>query len=62
MQKKKKEKCIFSFLTPSKIYIYFSGPAMKSQGHFHPILLYPARISELSMVSKTSEGEFMMFL
>uniref|UniRef100_A0A671FZW5 aldehyde oxidase n=1 Tax=Rhinolophus ferrumequinum TaxID=59479 RepID=A0A671FZW5_RHIFE len=32
------------------------GPAMKSQGHFHPILLYPARISELSMVSKTSEG------
>ncbi|XP_019582321.2 aldehyde oxidase 2 [Rhinolophus sinicus] len=32
------------------------GPAMKSQGRFHPILLYPARISELSMVSKTSEG------
>lgn len=32
------------------------GPAMKSQGHFHPILLSPARISELSMVSETSDG------
>ncbi|NP_001041597.1 aldehyde oxidase 2 [Canis lupus familiaris] len=32
------------------------GPAMKSQGHFHPILLSAARISELSVVSKTSEG------
>ncbi|KAM8789643.1 aldehyde oxidase 2 isoform 3-T3 [Rhynchonycteris naso] len=32
------------------------GPAMKSQGHFYPIVLSPARISELSMVSKTSEG------
>ncbi|ELK35886.1 Aldehyde oxidase [Myotis davidii] len=32
------------------------GPAMKSQGHVHPILLSPARISELSMVSTTSEG------
>ncbi|XP_037705295.1 aldehyde oxidase 2 isoform X3 [Choloepus didactylus] len=32
------------------------GPAMKSQGHFHPILLSPARISELSLVSKTSDG------
>uniref|UniRef100_A0A7N5JG31 aldehyde oxidase n=2 Tax=Ailuropoda melanoleuca TaxID=9646 RepID=A0A7N5JG31_AILME len=32
------------------------GPAVKSQGHFHPILLSPARISELSMVSKTSDG------
>ncbi|XP_053520992.1 aldehyde oxidase 2-like [Artibeus jamaicensis] len=32
------------------------GPAMKSQGHFHPILLSPARISELSIVSTTSEG------
>uniref|UniRef100_A0A452R618 Aldehyde oxidase n=1 Tax=Ursus americanus TaxID=9643 RepID=A0A452R618_URSAM len=32
------------------------GPAMKSQGHFYPILLSPARISELSMVSKTSDG------
>uniref|UniRef100_A0A8C9A0K0 aldehyde oxidase n=1 Tax=Prolemur simus TaxID=1328070 RepID=A0A8C9A0K0_PROSS len=32
------------------------GPAMKSQGRFHPILLYPARISELTMVTKTSEG------
>ncbi|XP_014640209.1 PREDICTED: aldehyde oxidase 2 [Ceratotherium simum simum] len=32
------------------------GPAMKSQGHFHPVLLSPARISELSMVSKTSDG------
>uniref|UniRef100_A0A2K6KE62 Aldehyde oxidase n=1 Tax=Rhinopithecus bieti TaxID=61621 RepID=A0A2K6KE62_RHIBE len=32
------------------------GPAMKSQGHFHPVLLSPARISELSMVTKTSDG------
>ncbi|XP_077926154.1 aldehyde oxidase 2-like [Halichoerus grypus] len=32
------------------------GPAMKYQGHFHPILLSPARISELSMVSKTRDG------
>ncbi|KAK1336529.1 hypothetical protein QTO34_002560 [Cnephaeus nilssonii] len=32
------------------------GPAMKSQGHVHPILLSPARISELSMVSTTSEA------
>uniref|UniRef100_A0A8C3W8T2 aldehyde oxidase n=1 Tax=Catagonus wagneri TaxID=51154 RepID=A0A8C3W8T2_9CETA len=32
------------------------GPAMKSQGQFHPILLSPARISELSVVSKTSDG------
>uniref|UniRef100_A0A4X1VBT7 aldehyde oxidase n=1 Tax=Sus scrofa TaxID=9823 RepID=A0A4X1VBT7_PIG len=32
------------------------GPAMKSQGRFHPILLSPARISELSVVSKTSDG------
>ncbi|XP_045415180.1 aldehyde oxidase 2 [Lemur catta] len=32
------------------------GPAMKSQGRFHPILLCPARISELTMVTKTSEG------
>uniref|UniRef100_A0A673T1X2 aldehyde oxidase n=1 Tax=Suricata suricatta TaxID=37032 RepID=A0A673T1X2_SURSU len=32
------------------------GPAMKSQGHFHPILLSPARISELSIVCKTSDG------
>ncbi|KAK2496717.1 hypothetical protein MC885_008101 [Smutsia gigantea] len=32
------------------------GPAMKSQGHFHPILLSPARISELCMVSETSDG------
>ncbi|XP_069343758.1 aldehyde oxidase 2 [Eulemur rufifrons] len=32
------------------------GPAMKSQGQFHPILLSPARISELTMVTKTSEG------
>nr|XP_023477758.1 aldehyde oxidase-like isoform X5 [Equus caballus] len=32
------------------------GPAKKSQGHFHPVLLSPARISELSMVSTTSEG------
>lgn len=35
---------------------------MKSQGHFHPILLSPARISELSMVSETSDGEFLVFL
>ncbi|XP_008580345.1 PREDICTED: aldehyde oxidase [Galeopterus variegatus] len=32
------------------------GPAMKSQGHFHPILLSPARISELTTVTKTSDG------
>ncbi|XP_024419655.2 aldehyde oxidase 2 isoform X2 [Desmodus rotundus] len=32
------------------------GPAMKSQGHFHPVLLSPARISELRIVSTTSEG------
>ncbi|XP_035879007.1 aldehyde oxidase 2 [Phyllostomus discolor] len=32
------------------------GPAMRSQGHFHPVLLSPARISELSIVSTTSEG------
>ncbi|XP_039700297.1 aldehyde oxidase 2 isoform X2 [Pteropus medius] len=32
------------------------GPAMKSRGHLHPILLSPARISELNTVSKTSEG------
>ncbi|KAB0390726.1 hypothetical protein E2I00_019655 [Balaenoptera physalus] len=32
------------------------GPALKSQGHFHPVLLSPARISELIMVSKTRDG------
>ncbi|XP_077010743.1 aldehyde oxidase 2 [Tamandua tetradactyla] len=32
------------------------GPAMRSQGHFHPVLLSPTRISDLSMVSKTSDG------
>ncbi|XP_060050166.1 aldehyde oxidase 2 isoform X2 [Erinaceus europaeus] len=32
------------------------GPAMKSQGHFHPILLSPARIPELRVVSITSDG------
>uniref|UniRef100_A0A8C7ANJ9 FAD-binding PCMH-type domain-containing protein n=1 Tax=Neovison vison TaxID=452646 RepID=A0A8C7ANJ9_NEOVI len=32
------------------------GPAMKSQGHFQPVLLSPARIPELSVVSKTSDG------
>ncbi|XP_042639514.1 aldehyde oxidase 2 [Orycteropus afer afer] len=32
------------------------GPAMKSQGHFHPILLSPVRISELCVVSETSAG------
>lgn len=54
-------KGILPFLTVSKIYIYFPGPAKKSQGHFHPVLLSPARISELSMVSTTSEGEFLVF-
>ncbi|NP_001295385.1 aldehyde oxidase 2 [Otolemur garnettii] len=32
------------------------GPTVKSQGQFHPILLSPARIPELSVVTKTSEG------
>ncbi|XP_031224701.1 aldehyde oxidase 2 [Mastomys coucha] len=32
------------------------GPAMKSQGHFYPVLLYPARIPDLRMVTKTSDG------
>ncbi|XP_059249136.1 aldehyde oxidase 2 [Mustela nigripes] len=32
------------------------GPAMKSQGHFQPVLLSPARIPELSVVSETSDG------
>uniref|UniRef100_G3WE87 aldehyde oxidase n=1 Tax=Sarcophilus harrisii TaxID=9305 RepID=G3WE87_SARHA len=32
------------------------GPAMKFQGHVHPVLLSPARISELSMVTKTNDG------
>ncbi|XP_049628874.1 aldehyde oxidase 2-like [Suncus etruscus] len=32
------------------------GPAMKSQGHFHLVLLSPVRISELRMVSETSDG------
>ncbi|XP_054978420.1 aldehyde oxidase 2 [Sorex araneus] len=32
------------------------GPAMKSRGHFHPIVLSPARIPELRMVSETSDG------
>ncbi|XP_069851875.1 aldehyde oxidase 2 [Dipodomys merriami] len=32
------------------------GPAMKSRGHFYPILLSPARIPELKMVTKTSDG------
>ncbi|XP_062942296.1 aldehyde oxidase 2 [Cynocephalus volans] len=32
------------------------GPAMKSQGYFHPILLSPARIYELTTVTKTSDG------
>ncbi|XP_040827889.1 aldehyde oxidase 2 [Ochotona curzoniae] len=32
------------------------GPAMKSQGHFYPVLLSPARIPELRMVTKTSDG------
>uniref|UniRef100_A0A2K6F1U7 aldehyde oxidase n=1 Tax=Propithecus coquereli TaxID=379532 RepID=A0A2K6F1U7_PROCO len=32
------------------------GPAMKSEGRFHPILLSPARISELTRVTETSEG------
>uniref|UniRef100_A0A8C0CFC4 FAD-binding PCMH-type domain-containing protein n=1 Tax=Balaenoptera musculus TaxID=9771 RepID=A0A8C0CFC4_BALMU len=38
------------------------GPALKSQGHFHPVLLSPARISELIMVSKTRDGEFQNLL
>lgn len=58
-QKKKKRHFLFPV---SKIHFYFSGPAMKSQGHWHPILLSPARISELNTVSKTSEGEFLAFL
>ncbi|XP_044793002.2 aldehyde oxidase 2 isoform X2 [Bubalus bubalis] len=32
------------------------GPAMRSKGCFHPILLSPARISELNVVSKTNDG------
>nr|XP_021510779.1 aldehyde oxidase 2 [Meriones unguiculatus] len=32
------------------------GPTMKSQGHFYPILLSPARIPDLRMVTKTSDG------
>ncbi|XP_068924923.1 aldehyde oxidase 2-like [Petaurus breviceps papuanus] len=32
------------------------GPAMKFQGYFHPVLLSPARISELSMVTNTNDG------
>nr|XP_038939552.1 aldehyde oxidase 2 isoform X1 [Rattus norvegicus] len=32
------------------------GPAMKSQGHFYPVLLSPARIPDLRMVTKTSGG------
>lgn len=35
---------------------------MKSQGHFQPVLLSPARIPELSVVSKTSDGEFLVLL
>ncbi|KAM9663656.1 LOW QUALITY PROTEIN: aldehyde oxidase 2-like [Trichechus inunguis] len=32
------------------------GPAMKSQEHFYPVLLSPVRISELCVVSETSDG------
>ncbi|XP_052605482.1 aldehyde oxidase 2 [Peromyscus californicus insignis] len=32
------------------------GPAMKSQGHFHPILLSPAGIPDLRVVTKNSDG------
>uniref|UniRef100_A0A4W2IRW9 aldehyde oxidase n=1 Tax=Bos indicus x Bos taurus TaxID=30522 RepID=A0A4W2IRW9_BOBOX len=32
------------------------GPAMRSKGCLHPILLSPARISELNVVSKTNDG------
>ncbi|XP_072473321.1 aldehyde oxidase 2-like isoform X1 [Notamacropus eugenii] len=32
------------------------GPAMKFQGLFHPVLLSPARISELSIVTNTNDG------
>ena len=34
---------------------------MRSKGCFHPILLSPARISELNVVSKTNDGEFQVF-
>lgn len=56
----KKEKDICSFL--SLKHIHSSGPAMKSQGLFHPILLSPARISELTIVTKTSDGKCPLFL
>ncbi|XP_042522937.1 aldehyde oxidase 2 [Dipodomys spectabilis] len=32
------------------------GPAVKSRGHFYPVLLSPARIPELKMVTKTNDG------
>ncbi|KAM9249001.1 LOW QUALITY PROTEIN: aldehyde oxidase 2-like [Dugong dugon] len=32
------------------------GPATKSQEHFYPVLLSPVRISELCVVSETSDG------
>ncbi|KAM5280162.1 aldehyde oxidase 2-like [Ctenodactylus gundi] len=32
------------------------GPAMKSRGHVHPVLISPTRILELSAVTRTSEG------
>ncbi|KAH0511696.1 Aldehyde oxidase 4 [Microtus ochrogaster] len=32
------------------------GPAMKSQGHFYPILLSPARVPDLRTVTKSSDG------
>ncbi|XP_057614609.1 aldehyde oxidase 2 isoform X1 [Chionomys nivalis] len=32
------------------------GPAMKSQGHFYPILLSPARVPDLRTVNKNSDG------
>lgn len=50
------------FLSLSKMHFFpLSGPAMKSQGHFYPVLLSPARIPDLRMVTKTSGGEFQPF-
>ena len=54
------------FLFPNSLSLRYilhllSGPAMRSKGYFHPILLSPARISELNVVSKTNDGEFQVF-
>ena len=56
--------CIFFFLTlPLLRYILhlLSGAAMRSKGCLYPILLSPARISELNVVSKTNDGEYQVF-